>query len=57
MNLNATTLTTSSETSEEYVPTGTDQDEYNQHRQFVRHAGVGEVVNYDDDFADAGLNE
>jgi hypothetical protein len=55
MNLNATTLMNSSETSDEYVPTGTDEDEYRQHKQYVSHAGLGDVLS-DDDLDDSGLS-
>jgi hypothetical protein len=55
MNLQATTLTPSSATSE-YVPTGTDEDEARLHEELIRQhqQGVGDV-SYVDDFADSGL--
>lgn len=55
MNLQATTLTPSSETSDGYVPTGTDEDEFAIQQQNARQAGIGEVINYDDDLDLAGF--
>lgn len=50
---------TKSRSTSEYIPTGTDEDEARIHHDALKHSGVvgvGEPINYDEDFADAGFD-
>jgi hypothetical protein len=56
MTLQATTNSSdSSQSLEAYVPTGTDEDEFELQRERVHATGLGDLVSYDDDFDVSGL--